>query len=69
MMARLIIRAWALIGVKARYISYWSSTVGVLGFLKEVGHATATGSVADTGLWWEFKHGDLKEMGSREVVA
>ena len=52
----------ALIEVKANYISYWKSTVGTLGFMKEVGVATATGQVADTGLLREFEQGDLEEM-------
>lgn len=63
MMAWLIIRVWAPIGFKARYVSYWNSPVGVLGFLKEVSQAIATGEVADSGLWWEFKHGYLKGDG------
>lgn len=50
----------ALIEVRARYISYWKATVGTLGFLKEVGVATVTGQVADTGVLRELVEEDIE---------
>ena len=52
----------ALIEVKTKYISYWKSTVGMLGFLKEVTQATVTGQVADTGLQRQFLEEDIEAM-------
>ena len=52
----------ALIEIKANYISYWKSTVGMLGFLKEVTQATMTGQVADTGLQRQFLQDDIEAM-------
>ena len=52
----------SLIEVKANYISYWKSTVGSLGFLKEVTQATLTGKVADTGLQRQFLAEDIEAM-------
>ena len=52
----------ALIEVKTKYISYWKSTVGTLGFLKEVTQATITGQVADTGLQRQFLQDDIEAM-------
>ena len=52
----------ALIEVKTKYISYWKSTVGMLGFLKEVTQATMTGQVADTGLQRQFLQDDIEAM-------
>lgn len=49
----------ALIEVKAKYISYWKATVGTLGFLAEVGIASATGKVADTGVLRELVEEDI----------
>ena len=39
-----------LIEVKANYITYWKSTSSLPGFIKEVGQASLTGKVADTGV-------------------
>ncbi|KAL8912124.1 MAG: hypothetical protein Q9171_002840 [Xanthocarpia ochracea] len=39
-----------LIEVKANYITYWKSTASLPGFIKEVGQASLTGKVADTGV-------------------
>ncbi|KAL6719742.1 hypothetical protein ACLMJK_001663 [Lecanora helva] len=52
----------ALIEVKSKYISYWKSTVGTLGFFKEVGVATVTGKVADNGVQRQFGEGDIEGM-------
>ncbi len=52
----------ALIEVKAKYVSYWKSTVGALGFFKEVGMATLTGKVADNGVQRQFLEQDIEEM-------
>ena len=52
----------ALIEVKTKYISYWKSTVGTLGFLKEVTQATVTGQVADTGVQRQFLRDDIEAM-------
>lgn len=49
----------ALIEVKARYISYWKATVSTLGFLKEVGVATVTGQVPETG--------DLRQLLEEDI--
>lgn len=52
----------ALIEVKTKYISYWKSTVGTLGFFKEVTQATVTGQVADTGVQRQFLQEDIEAM-------
>ena len=52
----------ALIEVKANYISYWKSTVGALGFFKEVGQAVLQGKVADNGVQRQFLEEDLESM-------
>ena len=52
----------ALIEVKSHYIAYWKSTVGALGFAKEVGVATMTGKVANTGDLREFGSADIEKM-------
>ena len=51
----------ALIEVKAKYIVYWKKEVSSLGFLKEVGVAAATGSVAQTGVHREFDEGSIQK--------
>jgi general stress protein 26 len=51
----------ALIEVKTTYVSYWKKTTGTLGFLKEVGQAALTGSVAQTGLSRRLE-GDVLEQ-------
>lgn len=56
----------ALIEVKAKYITYWLSQVTSLGFLKEVGLATLTGKVADTGVQRELNEDDIKAARERE---
>lgn len=52
----------ALIEVKAKYISYWKSTVTSLGFVKEVAQASFTGQVATTGLQRQFVQEDIEAM-------
>jgi len=53
-----------LIEVKSKYISYWKHTVSALGFMKEVGVATLTGSVADTGVQRELNEQDIEKARS-----
>ena len=52
----------AVIELKAKYISYWKSTVGMLGFVKEVAQASMTGAVADTGVQRQFVEADIEAM-------
>ena len=52
----------SLIEIKANYVSYWKSTVGSLGFAKEVGQASLTGQVAQTGLMRQLVAEDLESM-------
>lgn len=54
----------SLIEVKAKYISYWKHTVSSLGFMKEVGVATLTGKVADTGVMRELNEQDIEKARS-----
>jgi general stress protein 26 len=51
-----------LIVVRSSYIAYWKTTVGTLGFLKEVGGAALTGKVAETGLLRELKEGEIENL-------
>jgi len=51
-----------LIEVKATYICYWKSTVSSLGFMKEVGQASLTGQVAQTGVTRQFEEDDIESM-------
>jgi len=52
----------AVIKVEPTYIVYWRKNVSGLGFLKEVGMATLTGQVADTGDHREFTKDDIEGM-------
>ena len=52
----------AIVELKAKYISYWKSTVGTLGFFKEVAQATLTGQVADNGVQRQFDEEDIEAM-------
>jgi len=52
----------ALIEVKAKYITYWKSTTSSVGFAKEVGQASLTGKVAQTGLTRQFETDDIESM-------
>ena len=56
----------ALIEVKAKYISYWKSTVTSVGFLKEVAQATIQGKVADTGVLRHLMEQDIKAARESE---
>lgn len=56
----------ALIEVKSKYISYWNSKVTSLGMLKEVGLATLTGKVADTGVQRELFEKDIEAARQSE---
>jgi len=58
----------ALIEVKAKYISYWKSTVTSLGFMKEVAQASFTGQVANTGVQRQFVQEDIQEMRKESNV-
>lgn len=52
----------ALIEVKAKYVSYWKSTVSSLGFVKEVAQASFTGQVANTGVQRQLVQEDIEAM-------
>ena len=52
----------AIIEVKPTYIAYWKSTVGSIGFVKEVAVGAATGKVANTGVLRELNAGDVAKM-------
>ena len=56
----------SLIEVKSKYISYWKHTVSSLGFIKEVGVATMTGSVANTGVTRELSEQDIEKARAIE---
>lgn len=49
----------ALIEVQSKFIVYWKKEVSSLGFLKEVGTAALTGSVAQTGVLRELTDEDI----------
>lgn len=50
------------IEIKAQYITYWLSTVGMAGFVKEVGLGVATGKVANNGVTREFDEKVIEGM-------
>lgn len=52
----------AVIELKAKYVSYWKSTVGALGFAKEVTQASLTGQVANTGVQRQLVEEDIEAM-------
>ncbi len=56
----------SLIEVKSSYIAYWKTTVGTLGFMKEVGGAAITGKVAQTGLLRQLKQEDIEKARSQK---
>ncbi len=58
----------ALIEVKAKYISYWKSTVSSLGFAKEVAQATLMGSVANTGDQRQLVQEDIEAMRKTDAA-
>ncbi|KAG8526600.1 uncharacterized protein KY384_008801 [Bacidia gigantensis] len=49
-----------LIEIKAKYVTYWLHTVDKEGFEKEVGKASETGQVAQTGVTREIGEKDLE---------
>ena len=51
----------SIIEVKSKYIVYWKKEVSSLGFMKEVGQAAFTGSVANTGAMREFSQEDIEK--------
>lgn len=54
-----------LIEVKAKYIVHWQKEVNMLSFVKEIGQAALTGSVAQTGVHREFSEAEIsKERAS-----
>lgn len=58
----------ALIEVKAKYISYWKSTVTSLGFAKEVAQASLMGSVANTGDQRQLVQEDIEAMRKTDAA-
>jgi len=50
----------SLIEVQSKFIAYWKKETSSLGFLKEVGTAALTGSVAQTGV--------LRELGEDDIA-
>ncbi|KIW49480.1 hypothetical protein PV05_11154 [Exophiala xenobiotica] len=51
----------SLIEVQSKYIVYWKKETSSLGFLKEVGTAAMTGSVAQTGVLRELGQDDIQK--------
>ncbi|KAI1607870.1 hypothetical protein EDD36DRAFT_454506 [Exophiala viscosa] len=51
----------SLIEVKSKHIVYWKKEVSTLGFMKEVGQAALTGSVAQTGAQRELTGSDIEK--------
>ncbi|KAI4844409.1 blue light-inducible protein-like protein Bli-3 [Aureobasidium sp. EXF-8845] len=51
----------SLIEVKSKYISYYSTTVGAVGYLKEVVAANITGGVANTGKLRQMKEDEISK--------
>jgi general stress protein 26 len=49
-----------LIEVKAKYVVYYLTQVGLLGYMKEVGVATMTGKIANTGVIRELNEQDIE---------
>ncbi|KAL9131013.1 MAG: hypothetical protein Q9217_000955 [Psora testacea] len=52
----------SLIEVQPKYIAYWKTTVGTLGFVKEVAQASFTGQVATTGVQRQLLEEDIQGM-------
>lgn len=53
-----------LIEVKSKYVSYYKTSVGLLGYAKEVAGAAITGGVANTGVLRELSEQDLEKARS-----
>ncbi|KAF7506627.1 hypothetical protein GJ744_011559 [Endocarpon pusillum] len=56
----------SLIEVKSSYIAYWKTTVGTIGFMKEVVGGAMTGKVAQTGLLRQLKQEDIEKARSQK---
>jgi len=54
-----------MIHVKPNYIIYYKTTVGALGYMKEIAQSTIMGSVADTGVIREFNESEISTMRSK----
>ncbi|KAF9701958.1 hypothetical protein EKO04_000584 [Ascochyta lentis] len=50
-----------LIEVKSKYVTYYKTEVGLLGYAKEVAGAAITGGVANTGVLRELSESDLEK--------
>jgi len=50
-----------LIEVKSKFATYYKTSVGTMGFMKEVGVAAVTGKVAETGVLRELQEVDLQK--------
>lgn len=50
-----------LIEVKSKYVTYYKTEVGLLGYAKEVAGAAITGGVANTGVLRELSEADLQK--------
>ncbi|KAI5207233.1 blue light-inducible protein-like protein Bli-3 [Aureobasidium subglaciale] len=55
----------SLIEVKSKYISYYKTTVGAIGYLKEVVAANVTGGVANTGNLRQMKEDEISKARSQ----
>ncbi|KAI5237564.1 blue light-inducible protein-like protein Bli-3 [Aureobasidium subglaciale] len=55
----------SLIEVKSKYISYYKTNVGALGYLKEVVAANVTGGVANTGNLRQMKEDEISKARSQ----
>jgi general stress protein 26 len=55
-----------LIEVKAKYVVYYLTQVGLLGYMKEVGVAAMTGKIADTGVIRELNEQDIEQARRME---
>jgi general stress protein 26 len=53
-----------LIEVKSKYVTYYKTEVGLLGYAKEVAGAALTGGVANTGVLRELSESDLEKARS-----
>jgi general stress protein 26 len=53
-----------LIEVKSKYVTYYKTDVGMVGYLTEVVAANVTGGVANTGKLRELKEADLEQARS-----
>lgn len=56
----------SLIEVKSKYVTYYKTEVGALGYVKEVVGAAITGGVANTGVLRELGEADLEQARRME---